>query len=169
MIDLRHPLIVLSKQPPWAAIEAAVAPKLAHRVKPTRRVAGVDLAGAFDGEFGGGVSPAGRPRLPIGLMIKPLIVRTTTDHRMERCCSHGAVGDALHPLSCAVGNNIRWLLRAIAHLGVGGLFCALSAAVAYAIGLLQAISAWPASLRSNGTPRTNTVPVFKAAAIATAG
>ena len=31
MIDLRHPLAVLSTRLPWASIEAAVAPKLAHR------------------------------------------------------------------------------------------------------------------------------------------
>ena len=49
MIDLRHPLAVLSKRLPWAAIEAAVAPKLAHQAKPATREAGVDLAGAFDG------------------------------------------------------------------------------------------------------------------------
>ena len=60
MIDLRHPLAVLSKRLPWAAIEAAVAPKLAHQVKPARRVIGEDLAGAFEGEFGGGISSAGR-------------------------------------------------------------------------------------------------------------
>ena len=59
MIDLRHPLAVLATRLPWAAIEAAVAPKLAHQAKPAQRVSGVDLAGAFDGEFGGGISPAG--------------------------------------------------------------------------------------------------------------
>ena len=64
-IDLRHALAVLSTRLPWAAIEAAVAPKLAHQSKPAKRVIGDDLAGAFEGEFGGGVSPAGRPRLPI--------------------------------------------------------------------------------------------------------
>ena len=31
MIDLRHPLAVLSKRLPWASLEAAVAPKLASR------------------------------------------------------------------------------------------------------------------------------------------
>ena len=31
MIDLRRPLAVLSTRLPWASIEAAVAPKLAHR------------------------------------------------------------------------------------------------------------------------------------------
>lgn len=72
MIDLRHPLAVLATQLPWASIEAAVAPKLAHQARPATRVAGVDLAGAFDGEFGGGISPAGRPRLPIRLMVSLL-------------------------------------------------------------------------------------------------
>ena len=38
----------------------------------------------------------------------------------------GALGDALHALCCAAGCNIRWLLRAIARLGLWALFCALS-------------------------------------------
>ena len=33
MIDLLHPLVVLATRLPWAAIEAAVAPKLAHLAK----------------------------------------------------------------------------------------------------------------------------------------
>ena len=33
---------------------------------------------------------------------------------MQRCWLKGALGDALHALSCAAGYNIRWLLRAIA-------------------------------------------------------
>ena len=75
MIDLRHPLAVLARRLPWAAIEAAVAPKLAHQVKPARRVIGEDLAGAFEGEFGGGISSAGRPRLPIRLMVSLLYLQ----------------------------------------------------------------------------------------------
>ena len=51
MIDLRHPLAVLSTRLPWASIEAAVAPKLAHPAKPTKRLIGEDLAGAFDGRI----------------------------------------------------------------------------------------------------------------------
>jgi len=58
-IDLKHPLAVLATRLPWAAIEAAMAPKLTHQAKPAKRVAGEDLAGAFAGEFGGGISPAG--------------------------------------------------------------------------------------------------------------
>ena len=63
MIDLRHPLAVLATRLPWATIEAAIALKLVHQAKPAKRVIGDDLAGAFEGEFGGGISPAGRPRL----------------------------------------------------------------------------------------------------------
>jgi len=75
MIDLKHPLAVLATRLPWAAIEAAVATKLAHQAKPGRRVAGTDLAGGFEGEFGGGVSPAGRPRLPVRLMASLLYLK----------------------------------------------------------------------------------------------
>ncbi|URI11646.1 IS5 family transposase [Aquincola tertiaricarbonis] len=75
MIDLRHPLAVLATRLPWAAIEAALAPKLAHQPRPAKRVTGMDLAGAFDGEFGGGISPAGRPRLPVRLMVSLLYLK----------------------------------------------------------------------------------------------
>ena len=37
MIDLKHPLAVLATRRPWAVIEAAVAPKLAHQAKPADR------------------------------------------------------------------------------------------------------------------------------------
>jgi IS5 family transposase len=77
MIDLRHPLAVLATRLPWGSIEASLAPKLAHQAKPAKRVAGTDLVGAFDGEFGGGVSPAGRPRLPIRLMVSLLYLKNS--------------------------------------------------------------------------------------------
>ena len=35
---------------------------------------------------------------------------------MDRCWLQGAVGDALHAVSCAAGYNLRWLMRAIARL-----------------------------------------------------
>ena len=72
--------------------------------------------------------------------IEPLIGHTKTDHRMDRCWLQGAIGDALHALSCAAGYNIRWLLRAIVRLGLSGLFYALSAVLACLAGLLQALS-----------------------------
>lgn len=49
--------------------------------------------------------------------IEPMIGHTKADHRMDRCWLQGAAGDALHTVSCALGYNIRWLLRAIARLG----------------------------------------------------
>jgi len=57
--------------------------------------------------------------------IEPMIGHTKSDHRMDRCWLQGALGDALHALSCAAGYNIRWLLRAIARLGLGSLFLRL--------------------------------------------
>ena len=45
--------------------------------------------------------------------IEPAIGHTKSDHRMDRCWLKGAIGDALHAISCAVGYNIRWLMRAI--------------------------------------------------------
>ena len=55
-----------------------------------------------------------------------MIGHTKSDNRMDRCWLQGALGDALHALSCAAGYNIRWLLRAIARLGVAWIFCALN-------------------------------------------
>ena len=48
--------------------------------------------------------------------IEPMIGHTKSDNRMDRCWLPGALGDALHALSCAAGYNIRWLMRAIARL-----------------------------------------------------
>jgi len=56
--------------------------------------------------------------------IEPMIGHTKSDNRMDRCWLKGALGDAIHALSCAVGYNIRWLLRAIARLGIKLVFCA---------------------------------------------
>jgi transposase, IS5 family len=77
MIDLHHPLAVLATRLPWASIEAAIAPKLAHQARPAKRVVGEDLAGVIDGEFGGGISPAGRPRLPVRLMASLLYLKNS--------------------------------------------------------------------------------------------
>jgi IS5 family transposase len=44
---------------------------------------------------------------------------------MDRCWLHGALGDALHAISCAVGYNLRWLMGAVASLGLGAAFLRL--------------------------------------------
>ena len=46
--------------------------------------------------------------------VEPAIGHLKSDHRMDRCWLQGALGDALHSISCAAGYNLRWLLRAIA-------------------------------------------------------
>jgi len=40
---------------------------------------------------------------------------------MDRCWLSGLLGDALHAGLCAAGYNIRWLLRAMAHVGFSAL------------------------------------------------
>ena len=72
MIDLKNPLAVLATRLPRGAIQAALVPKLARQALPTKRVQGQDLLGLFEVEFGGTVTPAGRPRLPVRLMASPL-------------------------------------------------------------------------------------------------
>ena len=48
--------------------------------------------------------------------VEPAIGHLKSDHRMDRCWLQGAMGDALHAISCAAGFNLRWLLRAIPDL-----------------------------------------------------
>lgn len=84
--------------------------------------------------------------------IGPLIGRTKAGHRMGRCWLQGAVGDALHALCSAAGDNIRWLLGAITRLGLRGLFFALSAVVVCVVALLGALLTSPKTPRA--TART---------------
>jgi IS5 family transposase len=90
--------------------------------------------------------------------IEPLIGHTKSDHRMDRCWLQGALGDALHALSCAAGYNIRWLLRAIARLGLGGLFCALTAMVMCALDTLHAMLVEPQALRPRRKSGSSAAP-----------
>ncbi len=75
MIDLRHPLAVLASRMPWATIEAALAPLLAHRERAGEERANTDLFGTTIQSVGAGVSAAGRPRLPIRLMAALLYLK----------------------------------------------------------------------------------------------
>jgi IS5 family transposase len=53
--------------------------------------------------------------------IEPAIGHLKSDNRMDRCWLQGATGDALHAVLCAAGYNLRWLLRAMARLGLKAL------------------------------------------------
>ena len=85
--------------------------------------------------------------------IEPLIGHTKSEHRIDRCWLQGAMGDALHALSCAAGYNIRWLLRAIVRLGLGGVFYALPAVAACLAFLLHAVMARTEAMQSERTPQ----------------
>ena len=75
MIDLRHPLAVLAQRMPWAQIESALAPALAHKDRAGTLIGDVDLFGPSTQLVGAGVSAAGRPRLSIRLMAALLYLK----------------------------------------------------------------------------------------------
>ena len=78
------------------------------------------------------LTPKQRTWLKRRQAIEPLIGHAKADHRMDRCWLKGPDGDALHAVLCAAGFNIRWLLRAIARLGLPGLLLALIGLALYA-------------------------------------
>ena len=67
---------------------------------------GEDLAGAFAGEFGGGVSAAGRPRLPVRLMASLLYLKNSFNLSDEE-------------LALRWAENVQWVRRRNRQ-GVGG-------------------------------------------------
>jgi transposase, IS5 family len=75
MIDMQHPLAVLATRMPWAQIEAALAPAFAHRDRAGNLREGADLFGPTAAVVGAGVSPRGRRRLPIRLMVSLLYLK----------------------------------------------------------------------------------------------
>jgi IS5 family transposase len=75
MIDLRHPLAVLAGRMPWNEIEAALAPAFARRDRAGRVEEEADLFGTTAQLAGAGLSNAGRPRLPIRLMVALLYLK----------------------------------------------------------------------------------------------
>ena len=79
MIDMRHSLVVLTAQLPWSRIEAALAPNFTHQDRTPKEERTEDLLGEHAVQFGGGVSPAGRPRLSIRLMASLLYLKNSYD------------------------------------------------------------------------------------------
>lgn len=90
MIDLRHPLAVLASRMPWNSIEAALAPVLARKGKDGRNVVGEDLFGPTLAVAGAGISAAGRPRLPIRLMVSLLYLKHAFNESDESVCERWA-------------------------------------------------------------------------------
>jgi IS5 family transposase len=75
MIDLRHPLAVLASRMPWQELEASIAHLFAKAVRAGQKIEDVDLFGGVAKVVGAGISPAGRPRLPLRLMISLLYLK----------------------------------------------------------------------------------------------
>ncbi|MGF6368075.1 hypothetical protein OKW40_000825 [Paraburkholderia sp. RAU6.4a] len=75
MIDLRHPLAVLATRMPWVSIEATLTPVFERRAREGRVNDDVDLFGSAATLAGAGPSAAGRPRLPVRLMVGLLYLK----------------------------------------------------------------------------------------------
>jgi IS5 family transposase len=58
MIDLRHPLAVLTNRMPWQEIEASLARLFAGQVRADKKIEDLDLFGATEMIVGAGVSKA---------------------------------------------------------------------------------------------------------------
>ena len=54
--------------------------------------------------------------------VEPVIGHLKDDCGLRRNWLKGSEGDVLHPVLCAAGYNLRWLMRAIARLGLKALF-----------------------------------------------
>lgn len=86
MIDLRHPLSILASRMPWQEIEASLAHNFARKVKAGKTVEDIGLFGPEVKVVGGGVSKAGRPRLPLRLMVSLLYLKHAFDESDEGVC-----------------------------------------------------------------------------------
>jgi len=75
MVDPRHPLAVLAQRMPWSQIEASLAPLFARKARIGKSRDDADMFGPTLVVAAGGVSRAGRPRLPIRLMVSLLYLK----------------------------------------------------------------------------------------------
>ena len=69
MIDLNDPLAVLASRLPWDQIEQALAQKFERQHRAGQILEGQDMFGVTGVLLGAGRSNAGRPKLPIRLMV----------------------------------------------------------------------------------------------------
>ncbi|MCZ2152553.1 MAG: IS5 family transposase [Bryobacterales bacterium] len=103
MIDLRHPLAVLATRMPWDWLEAELAPVFARKPRDGRIVETVDLLGPVQQVVGGGTSNAGRPRLPIRLLVSLLYLRhafNLSDEAVVERWSENVVWQFFSGMSC---------------------------------------------------------------------
>lgn len=75
MINLNDPLAVLARRLPWDQIEAALAVKFEREERAGEILEARDMFGPMLAVAGGGISNAGRPKLPIRLMASLLYLK----------------------------------------------------------------------------------------------
>ena len=89
---------------------------------------------------------------------EPLIGRAKSDHRVDQCGLQSAIVSAPHAPGCAAGYNIRWLLHAIARLGLDGLFFAFWAVIAMRACVLKAVPSRTTLVESGRTSQRRPSP-----------
>lgn len=87
---MRHPLAVLATRMSWAAIEATLVPVFEPRSRDPQICEAIDLFGVSPMELAGGISAAGRPRLPIRLMVGLLYLKHAYNESDESVCERWA-------------------------------------------------------------------------------
>lgn len=75
MTDLRHPLAVLAERLPWLQIGAALMSSFVRKSHQGQLVESHDIFGTTQEIAGASVNAAGRPRLPIRLMVVLLYLK----------------------------------------------------------------------------------------------
>lgn len=99
MINLNDPLAVLAMRMPWGQIEAAIAQKFERGTRVGHVLQSEDMFGTTQTIVGGGRSNAGRPKLPIRLMVSLRAAKSsqigTRQHNRHRTSSwtSASVGD----------------------------------------------------------------------------
>ena len=81
--DLRHPLAVLANRMPWQESEASLAQRWARQVKAGKKIEDLDLFGPVSAMTSGGVTNAGRPRLPTLPMVDLLYLKDALNESDE--------------------------------------------------------------------------------------
>ena len=90
MIDLRHPLAVLTTRLPWLQLEAELAPIWRRESRDGVLPEGEDLFGSGGVLVAAGVSYAGRARLPLRLMCSLLYLKHAFNLSDEQTCERWA-------------------------------------------------------------------------------
>ena len=78
--------------------------------------------------------------------VEPVIGHLKDDCGLRRNWLKGSEGDVLHPVPCAAGYNLRWLMRATARLGLRAL-CSLWLLLGMLRRVLSDDRSWPVGRR----------------------